>query len=139
MNRIALLTLLAAFLAAPAAFAQELIQTTPEGAGAPVASPAPAPVGPPLADPQSPEAIGAWARGVLAGAPAEASEPRTGPLSRSACAAATDDRPHGQVWAGAGTRGYRELGGVVTQPIGRCGSVTVAIDRSEGGGFGRRR
>jgi hypothetical protein len=31
------------------------------------------------------------------------------------------------------------LHGVATQPIGRCGSVTVMINRVEGGYGGRRR
>lgn len=50
----------------------------------------------------------------------------------------SDGKPHGEVWAGVGTRGYRTVGGVVTQPIGDCGSVTVGVSRTEGD-FGRRR
>ena len=51
------------------------------------------------------------------------------------CAAPEDRKPHGMVWGAVGTGGYREVGGVATQPIGRCGSVTVMINRTEGGGY----
>jgi hypothetical protein len=43
----------------------------------------------------------------------------------------TDGKPHGEVWAGAGTRGYNDVGGVVTAPVGCHASVTVAFDRSQ--------
>jgi hypothetical protein len=129
----------AAALAAPAARADEAIQTG--AAGAPPVAEVPAPG---LADPNTLQtirdqtirdrAIGDWARGVMAGETAQAAAPP----ARPGCAAPADHKPHGEVWAGVGTGGYRELGGVVTQPIGDCGSVTLAIDRTEGGGRRRR-
>lgn len=39
-----------------------------------------------------------------------------------------DHKPHGFVSVGVGTRGYREVAGAVTLPIGDTGQVTVAID-----------
>ena len=39
-----------------------------------------------------------------------------------------DKKPHGEVWAGVGTHGYREAGGVVCQPIGDHSAVTIAVD-----------
>jgi hypothetical protein len=50
-----------------------------------------------------------------------------------------DGKPHGAVWAGVGTHGYRDGGGAVTAPLGKCGSVSIAVDRSEGGFSGWRR
>lgn len=44
-----------------------------------------------------------------------------------------DKKPHGEVYAGVGTNGYRQFGGVVCQPLGRGGAVTVAVDHSEWG------
>lgn len=52
---------------------------------------------------------------------------------------APDGKPHGAVWAGIGNHGYRDGGVAVTAPLGRCGSVSIAIDRSEGGFGGWRR
>jgi hypothetical protein len=117
-----------------AAAAQEAMST----AGA-AASPPPAAelrATPVQAPDQAQEAqeIGDWARGVLAGAP---SREEAAQADRSRCGGPTDGKPHGEVWAGVGTRGYRELGGVVTQAIGKCGSVTLGASHSEGG-YGRR-
>jgi hypothetical protein len=39
-----------------------------------------------------------------------------------------DLSPHGEVFAGVGTNGYREGGGVVCVPIGDKAAVTVAVD-----------
>jgi hypothetical protein len=125
------LILAAALIAPTAALAQEAIATGPEGAP-PAAE---APWAPLAEDPQSPEAIGQWARGVIAGQPSEDGQK----LARTGCTPPDDRRPHGEVWAGIGTRGYRELGGVVTQPIGKCGSVTIAVDKMESDGPRRRR
>lgn len=122
--------LAAALLSASAAAAQEVIRTGPEGAP-------PAPAAPPGTDDQSPEAIGAWARGVLAGQSAAPADPARA-ARPSRCAAPPDRKPHGAVWGGVGTGGYREVGGVVTQPIGDCSSVTVAIDHVQAD-YGRRR
>jgi len=39
-----------------------------------------------------------------------------------------DQSPHGEVFAGAGTHGYREAGGAVCVPIGDHAAVNVAVD-----------
>ena len=39
-----------------------------------------------------------------------------------------DKKPHGVVFAGLGTRGYREAGGAVCQPLGDHGAVSIAVD-----------
>lgn len=83
---------------------------------------------------KSAQAIGDWARGVLAGT--TAADVQT--PDRPRCPAPPDRKPHGEVWAGIGTHGYREVGGVVTQPIGDCSSVTIAVSHTEGD-FGRHR
>jgi hypothetical protein len=125
---------LLALLAAPsAALAQEAIATGPQG-------PPPAAEAPSRAlaqDPQSPEAIGRWAQGVIAGRPSQ--EAQRVAEAPAGCTPPDDRRPHGEVWAGVGTHGYRELGGVVTQPVGKCGSVTIAIDKMESDPPRRRR
>ncbi|HEY2661875.1 MAG TPA: hypothetical protein VGI79_19295 [Caulobacteraceae bacterium] len=41
---------------------------------------------------------------------------------------APDHKPHGFVSVGAGTRGYREVAGAVTLPVGDKANVDVAID-----------
>lgn len=53
--------------------------------------------------------------------------------------ASPDGKPHGVVWAGVGTHGYRDMGTAVTAPLGKCGSVSIAIDRTEGAFGGWRR
>jgi hypothetical protein len=40
----------------------------------------------------------------------------------------TDKSPHGEVFAGVGTHGYREAGGVVCVPVGDHTAVTIAVD-----------
>jgi len=86
----------------------------------------------PQSDPSA-QAIGDWAQGVMAGAPSP-EEPKP---DAQRCEASPDKKPHGAVWGGVGTGGYRNVGGVVTQPVGKCGSVTVMIDHTEGN-YGRR-
>jgi hypothetical protein len=49
-----------------------------------------------------------------------------------------DGKAHGEVWGGVGTSGYRDVGGAVTVPTGKCSSVSIAIDRAQGD-FGWRR
>ncbi|MHB8529679.1 MAG: hypothetical protein ACYC8V_09245 [Caulobacteraceae bacterium] len=39
-----------------------------------------------------------------------------------------DHKAHGEVFAGVGTGGYREAGGVICQPLGDHAAVTVGID-----------
>jgi hypothetical protein len=123
---------LLAGLAAATASAQEVIKTGPDGA--PPAAAHVAPMAEPGADPeQSPEAIGAWGRRVLEGRPAPREQAMAGPADgrqTPGCTPPPDRRPHGEVWAGAGAGGYRDVGGVVSQPLGNCGSVTLMIDKS---------
>ena len=50
-----------------------------------------------------------------------------------------DTAPHGEVSAGVGNHGYRELGGSICQPIGQNGAVSLSVDATQGnGGYGRR-
>ena len=49
-----------------------------------------------------------------------------------------DKTPHGEVWAGVGTRGYRDVGGVVCEPLGDNAAVSIAIDAGQINGWGRR-
>ena len=103
---------------------------TTSGAGAPPAAAAPVQR---LEDDQSPEAIGAWARGVMANSDVRTARTADGGQAArpSGCAPASPDgKPHGEVWAGAGTGGYREAGGVVTEPLGHCGSLTIGVSSS---------
>jgi len=137
---------LACLALAPQASAQEVItggeSGAPPSAQAPAAASGPTQLGDPDRSPQaqSPEALGAWARGVMAGRPsadAQLAAADTAPPP-GRCAPPPDKKPHGEVWAGVGTGGYREAGGVVTMPVGDCGQVTVAIDKTEFAGPHRR-
>jgi hypothetical protein len=84
---------------------------------------------------QDPQAIGDWARGVM---DAPLRDVAAAPSAN--CAQPGEKRqPRGEVSAGVGTHGYRELGAVVTQPIGKCASLTVAVSRAEANFGGRRR
>jgi len=140
LHRVLLAGLFAAVVSAPA-LAQEVVKSG--DTGAPPSEPAaaaPQQVGRPAsaADENSPEAIGRWAQGILDGKPAEKAADAVDPKGRTrGCAPPADRKPHGEVWAGVGTGGYKEVGGVVTQPIGDCGQVTIAIDKTDFGG--RRR
>jgi hypothetical protein len=51
----------------------------------------------------------------------------------------TDKTPHGEVWAGVGTRGYREAGGAVCVPLSDKSALTIAVDAGQINGWGRRR
>jgi hypothetical protein len=52
----------------------------------------------------------------------------------------TDKTPHGEVYAGIGTHGYREAGGAVCVPVGDHAAVSIAIDAGRMDGWrGRRR
>jgi len=136
----ALAVLLTASGAVAGASAQEAIQTGPGGADAPPSAPASAAPAT-VADPDNgPAANGAWARRVLSGQKAEPERTADDGGRRRGCPAPPDRKPHGEVHAGVGTGGYREVGGAVTQPIGDCGSVTIAVDKTEfdGGRRGRR-
>ncbi len=50
-----------------------------------------------------------------------------------------DKSPHGAVWAGVGTRGYREIGGAVCVPVGENAAVSLMIDTGHEDGWRRRR
>lgn len=50
-----------------------------------------------------------------------------------------DRSPHGEVWAGIGTHGYRDIGGVVCAPLGDNAAVSIAVDAGQINGWGRRR
>jgi len=106
--------LLALALAAPAT-AQQAISTAQDSqlGGAP---PAPA-TGPVNLPPHRQDIAQNIVRpvGPCGGLP----NPDTGKLDKS---------PHGEVFAGAGTHGYREAGGVVCVPIGDHAAVNVAVD-----------
>jgi len=49
-----------------------------------------------------------------------------------------DRTPHGEVWAAAGTHGYREAGGAVCLPLSDRSAVSIAIDAGQMNGWGRR-
>lgn len=52
-----------------------------------------------------------------------------------------DHSAHGEVHAGIGTHGYRNIGGAVCKPIGDNGAIAIAIDKTDGDygyGYGRR-
>jgi hypothetical protein len=117
---------------ASAALADEAIAT--HGDAAPAAE---APVDQATAQDRQKQANGAWARRVLAGQATD--EAAADKDSGKRCPQQGDGKPHGEVWAGVGTGGYRNVGGVVTQPIGDCAQVTVAIDHSQFDGARRRR
>jgi len=50
-----------------------------------------------------------------------------------------ETKPHGEVEAGVGTSGYRHVAGVVCQPIGQNGAVTVGVSDTHIDGTYRRR
>lgn len=132
----------AALLATPA-LAQEIVRAGADGAPPMDDTVSAAPLDRAAAtDAARDRAIGEWGKRVIAGqSTAELDAPAGDkPAAAKGCGnqPANDGKPHGQVWAGVGTHGYRNIGGVVTQPIGQCGSLTLAIDKTEGD-FGRRR
>jgi len=122
---------------APAALADEAIAT--HGDGAPAAE---APTDQTSSQDRQKQANGEWARRVMAGQSTDEAAADKGPGKDpdKRCPQQGDGKPHGEVWAGVGTGGYRNVGGVVTQPLGDCAQVTVAIDRTQFDGLrGRRR
>jgi hypothetical protein len=46
-----------------------------------------------------------------------------------------DRNPHGAVWGGVGTHGYRDVGGAVCIPIGDNSRIAIAVDSTS---WGRR-
>jgi hypothetical protein len=129
-------------MAATAALAQEAMATRPAD------SPAPPPAAP-VADldraPSEQDQAAEWARRVLARANGQLpptderavamAEAGISPEdAKRGCVRNPDRSPHGEVTASVGSRGYRGVGGVVTQPVGDCGQVTIGISTSQGGG-----
>lgn len=105
---------------------------------------------------QAQEAIPTAAGGPPEGAPAQATAPAP-PLDAAAQARRDDRGPlygpcgplrrkpdgtiadaahqaHGEVSAAVGTHGYREVGGVVCQPIGDNAAVTIGVNVGRWGG-----
>jgi hypothetical protein len=50
-----------------------------------------------------------------------------------------DRSPHGEVWAGVGTHGYRDIGGAVCAPLGDNSALSIAVDAGQINGWGHRR
>ena len=50
-----------------------------------------------------------------------------------------DKTPHGEVFAGFGTHGYREGGGVACMPLGEHSAAAIAVDVGRMNGRGWRR
>jgi hypothetical protein len=143
MKRTVLLVL-ALSSVATAVLAQEAISTRSTDAAAP-------PVAAPVTnlDEPSQEQVQAaeWAHRVLARANGQlpptderalAAAEAGQVVGKGGCVRNPDRSPHGEVSAAAGSRGYRGVSGVVTQPVGDCGQVTIGIDMSKSGGYGRR-
>ncbi|WP_300579347.1 hypothetical protein [Phenylobacterium sp.] len=114
---------------AGSALADEAPIATGRAGDPPAATASAAPIGQAQEPVLRAEAPGDWARRVMAGEPAP-EEVAEAPQGR--CPVRVDKRPHGEVWAGVGTGGYREVGGVVTQPLGDCATVTIGMSRTEG-------
>lgn len=140
MKRILLLTLSLSALET-AALAQEAIATRRADTPAP---PSAAPVTD-LDEPTDNQAQAAeWARRVLARANGQLppTDERAVELAeagrtpgKNGCVRNPDRSPHGEVSVAVGSRGYREASGVVTQPVGDCGQVTIGVGTSRGGGY----
>jgi len=63
--------------------------------------------------------------------------PRVGPCGGVPDANGKPDKnPHGEVYGGVGTHGYREYGGAVCVPVGDNVAVTIAVDRTQYKGRG---
>ncbi len=140
MKRTALLSLALAAIGG-AALAQEAIATrSTDGASPPPAAPVAS-----LDQPtQNQDQAAEWARRVLARANGELppTDERAEQMAeagvtpgKNGCVRNPDRSPHGEVSVAVGSRGYREAGGVVTQPIGDCGQITIGIGTSRGGGY----
>src|SRR5450432_3330788 len=120
MIRVFSIALAAVLIAAAGAQAQA---TIPTAANAPMAG-APDPASPPTA--------------ALISLSDRQSFDDSGPLPVGPCGAVgqvkdgvvqkPDKDPHGQVWAGVGTSGYREVGGAVCLPLGDHSALNIAVD-----------
>jgi hypothetical protein len=135
MLRLSMLAVTASLALATVAQGQEVVQSNDAHRADPPAATAPTPE-----DEYNAAANGAWARAVMDNATNGKAAAVDG-KSSSGCVRNPDRAPHGEVWAGAGTGGYRDYGGVVTRPLGDCAQVTLGIEQSQdnyGGGYGRR-
>ena len=137
MKRTVLIALTVSALSG-AAFAQEAMSTRPADSPPP---PSAAPVAS-LDEPTDNQAQAAeWARRVLARAngqlpPTDERAPEgyaQAGEGRRGCIRNPDRSPHGEMEVAVGTGGYRSASGVVTQPIGDCGQITIGIGTSRGG------
>jgi hypothetical protein len=128
MKPAALATALLVAAFAGSALADEGPIATGRADNPPASTAASAPIGQGLEPTLRAEAPGDWARRVMAGEPA----PEEVAEAQGRCPTRVDKRPHGEVWGSVGTGGYREVGGVVTQPIGDCATVTIGMSRTEG-------
>jgi hypothetical protein len=129
MNAIALAAALSVVAFAGAALAEDGPIATGRAGDPPAATASAAPISAGWEPAMRAEAPGEWARRVMAGEPAPEEVAQAQP---GRCPTRVDKRPHGEIWAGVGTGGYREVGGVVTQPIGDCATVTIGMSRTEG-------
>lgn len=143
MKRILVLSCVLALTGATA-FAQEAMTTRPADSPPP---PEAAPVADLYRAPSEQDQAAEWARRVLARAngqlpPTDERAERLAEAGvnpediKKGCVRNPDRSPHGEVSASVGSRGYRSVGGVVTQPVGDCGQVTIGISTSQGGLFG---
>jgi hypothetical protein len=124
MVRLAVVVSIVSLLAGAAA-ADEVIPTA-QGATPPDASKEPPP--PPLGTHPASEWV-AMQPGPCGTGPA----PKLAPLGADG-EPQVDHSPHGEMYAGIGTHGYREVGGTVCVPVGKTGAVTVSVDQSRFGG-----
>jgi hypothetical protein len=125
MKRALIVVLASALASAPGAWAQEAIPTAanaPDG-GAPAAAPSDGPIT--IAKKSERDDRGPMPVGPCGGV---AKSVDGGPPQ-------PDKDPHGAVWAGVGTHGYREGGGAVCIPIGQNAAVNIAVDATN---WGRR-
>jgi hypothetical protein len=90
-------------------------------------------------DAYAPPPLSAYGRSPPGGLPITGDEPRLTPPPTARCSEVADRQPHGEVWAGIGTHGYRNIGTAMSAPVGKCGTLSIMVDRTEGGGFGWRR
>ncbi len=122
MRAAAFATAVALFLAGPA-LADGPIAT------APAAGPAPPQPTAPSAELPAPGAVTAQGPQMAMGPCGPEKVKPDGSLEKA---------PHGEIEGGIGTRGYREVGGSVCQPVGKDGYVAVSAGETQGD-FGYRR
>jgi len=99
----------------------------------------------PAAGPASPQSTAPSAP-LPTGSAGSADEPQGPQIAMGPCGpekvkpdGTLETKPHGEVEAGVGTGGYRHVAGVVCQPIGQTGAVTVGVSSTQDNGRFRRR